>query len=162
MVEEAVVTGAAIWEKMLADPKFQSQPEQLREVFRPFVEAVPVVLKEDLEKVVSNANIGRARAKFLRYCLDNGYMKEMIVAASEGKAGWFAKWLGSFVATRLMRIVIKGIEKSADESERNLQSNVWFDPKMDEWHVVGELTIGKLLLLAPQVILRVVDDKDDK
>jgi hypothetical protein len=100
--------GQAVWQKLLDDPKFAEEPEFVRIAFKPYVEAMPEVLKTLLDELATDETIRQACRLFSNYLKDNGYAEALYSAALE---------LNDVEAYReRQRIALLKLEKGLDDA----------------------------------------------
>jgi len=159
------VTAEAVWNKINEDPEFLQESESIREVARPFIEALPIMLAEQLDSPVNVMNVNKAKLTFLRYCVDNGYVAAA-TAATYGNAldflvdGVLLETFEStlkraietleFINEMMPRLESGGL--SNDEIMLSQKANLNQETRKE--YLEGALTIGRLLAIQPMVIVR--------
>ena len=76
---------AVIWTELMKDRLFATFPEWQCEVFKPFVEAMPVALADLLDEPMTLQSFAKAKLAFLRYCLDNHLSQKIDEADPDNK-----------------------------------------------------------------------------
>lgn len=160
------VTSEAVWTKISKDPEFIQQPEAVREATRPFVEALPTVLVDLMDKPANLSNTMRAKVLFLRYCVDNGFIKAAVEAMPEESLGFFDREdLVPMLESALSGAIEMADELTGDvtalleenglsEDDVMLGDKVGFTPETATLYRAGELTIGRLLVTQPMIIVK--------
>jgi len=160
------VTSEAVWTKIGDDAEFLQQPEAVREATRPYVEALPNVLADSLDQPANLNNTMRAKFLFLRYCVDNGFIKAAVEAMPEEALGFLDRedmfpMLESALAGAIeMADELTGDisalleENGVTEDEVMLSPKVGFNTETAAMYRAGELTIGELLVAQPMIIVK--------
>ena len=160
------VTAEAVWTTMSEDAEFQQQPEAVREATRPYVEALPTILAGVLDAPATLNTTMNAKVTFLRYCVENGFIKASVDAMPEEALGFFdrdelpemlegALSQAIDMLEKLTGNVTAFLEKNGvTEEQVMLSSNVGFNDEARKLYQAGELTIGKLLTIQPMIIVK--------
>lgn len=69
-----MLTGDVIWDGMMNEPDLAAQPEAVQSVLRSFVDHLPVLVEDLLDKPATLQNIITAKLRFLRYCSENDFI----------------------------------------------------------------------------------------
>lgn len=160
-----------VWDKILTDPEFADQPETVKDAMRPFFMAAPVVLIDLLDLPVTLANLMTAKLMFLQYCLENDYIRTVVDATPEEALGLF----GPTEVIALLESALCGLIQQLSEltnpeavaellaiqgiteEEVMLGPKVNFAPSTAVLYQNGELTIRRLLIEQPMVIVKNTD-----
>lgn len=160
------VTPEEVWKKMQEDAEFLQQPETVQEATRPYIEALPVILADLLDQPASLDNTMQAKVKFLRYCIENGYITAVVNAMPEEAFIFFSREdLPGMFEGMLSQLIDMLEELTGDvsallkaqgvtEEEVMLGSNVGLNDEARLLYQSGSLTIGKLLVVQPMVIVK--------
>lgn len=160
------VTADVIWTKINEDVEFMQQPEAVREAMRPYVEALPTILADMLDTPVTLTSATKAKVIFIRYCLDNGFVKAAVDAMPDEALGFFDRddlpemmegLLGQ--ALEMAEEMIGNVQAMLEangvtEEQVMLSSNVGFQAEARALYQARKLTIGKLLSVQPMVIVK--------
>lgn len=161
----ASVTAQEVWNQINKDAEFRQQPAQVREAMRPYIEALPTVLANLLDKPATLSNTMQAKVDFLRYCVNNGYIKVVVTATPEEALGWYDReelvemfdgMIGQLIdmAEELTgdAALLKGL--GVTEDQVMLGPNVGLNAKAQALYKSKKLTIGKLLQIQPMLIVK--------
>lgn len=153
----------SIWDKVQSERKFQMQPPAVREATRPFIEAMPNILAEMLEKPVNLENLLQAKIKVLRYCLEHGFIGIMVDAMPDdiflfGKDS--AKSMMEATLSRLidtLEPIVTAVPEflkaqGLTEEQIMLSPEAKLNEEMQALYKSGQLTIGRLLEEQPMAI----------
>lgn len=167
-----MIKGSKVWIALMAQEEFTSQtPEAVMEAMRPYVEAMPEVLGQELlEKKVGLGSLFEAKVAFIRYCLENAYLEKTTEAIHEDEFFFMG---GPENAVAMMRASLEQLlplfsEIAADVAtflesrgitEQQALSNPQFGFNAENLVAMqkGKLTIGGLLLSQPLVIIKNTD-----
>ena len=167
MNEKSDVIGTEIWKQIQEDPDFLIQPEKIRGTYKEVVEALPNVLGELLDQQLTLTNMIGAKVRFLRYILDpeTGFIEKYALALPDENIGLMSREeLPSTLreimggALEMLESMAGGIlimleEQSIAQSDFLQTDKVGLGPKAIDLLRKGELTIGRLILVQPMVII---------
>jgi hypothetical protein len=162
----STVTAEAVWEKINQDAEFLQQPEAVREAMRPYVEALPTILADVLDTPTTLNATMKAKVNFLRYCVDNGFIKAAVDALPDESIGFFDRdELPEMFEGLITQAIEVAEELTGDvsalleangvtEEQVMLGPNVGLNNESRSLYEAGELTIGKLLMVQPMLIFK--------
>ena len=154
------VTPEAVWEAHLRDPEISALSPEMLEVLREYVWQLPSLLLWDLDKPATVATVLEAKLKFLKHCLENGFVKKAVAVE---RAGVFDEVLAEMMEGVFADLLFQ-FESSLDNLDEILKQNGMTDEELmlrdhmglkeeaKSLYRSGELTIGRLLLVQPSVI----------
>ncbi|CAN5171760.1 hypothetical protein BH09PAT1_BH09PAT1_1640 [soil metagenome] len=150
------VLAVEIWEALVEDPIFQKGgPEEMQLLMRPFVEALPVTLGEELlASLVSVPTLMKAKMLFLRYCIDNGFVKQAAEASG----------FPEFMLQGLLESLLGQLEQFVENSAQLLEESGMTEAEVFEQEKLGirqevldqiraGMTIEQLLVTQPSIIV---------
>ncbi len=149
------VSKEAIWDALISDPRFQnSGPEELQQVFRPFVEALPEILEELLSVPVSVQAVMKAKLLFIKYCHAHEFVKkftEILDFPADELEKYFQSLIEELIplAGETAATLAKfGVTEEMILSEKMLSIRPEVSKKIKEG-----MTMGELLVTQPSVIV---------
>jgi len=159
------VSGEKVWQKLCEDEEFQKQLESVREVMRPFVEALPMLLGELLDTPVTLVSICQAKVKFLRYCLEHDFISKAYEATPEEALGFFTREIYASMLENTFNQLIDLMEEQIPQlptllqrmglaEQDHLLDSAGFREEARELYLLGELIVGRLLLVQPMIIVK--------
>lgn len=161
-----MVTKEGLWAKVNEDPEMQRQTEAVREALRPYIEAAPAVLADLLDKPAIFTNIVQAKVRFIRYCIDNGFIKNIVVAMPDGALNLFSSDDVSEMLQKTLNLLSdmsRGLladlpaflkKYGMTEDQIILSPEMGLNAEARKLYGAGQLTIEKLLLVQPTIILK--------
>lgn len=161
-----MLTSDVIWAGMMTEPDLAAEPEAIQEVMRSFVDHLPVLLADLLDKPANFQNIIKAKLRFLRYCSENDFIAKYADAMPDDALGFLSRDEFKDMFTGLFADLVEMMEpiaiSAADflkeqgipEETLMLGDNVGLAGEARNLHMSGNLTIGKLLELQPAIIVR--------
>ena len=160
------VDSQKVWEAFERDPASVSYPGPLREAVKPTVLKLPEILSEQLETPVTFESLMGAKVVFIKYCLDNGVIKELVEVIPNDL-------LGSFSRSGILDSMLENLSASLDtftdiakdvpkflEDNGISEQDVLFSPdfglgeEVKKEYLEGHLTIGRLIEIQPMVIVK--------
>jgi hypothetical protein len=162
----STVTAAAVWIKINEDVDFLQQPESVRDATRPYVEALPIILADMLNAPVTLNSVMKAKVAFLRYCVDNGFIKAAVDAMPDEALGFFDREdLPEMFESLLTQAIDMAEELTGDvagllkengltEEKVMLGPSIGLNDEARSLYQAGELIIGELLLIQPMLIVK--------
>lgn len=160
------VSPEAIWEKAKSDSDFAAMPEAMQDVLKPFLEALPTVLADQLDNKATLANIMKAKVTFLRNALENGFIAKMLPAVPDEMLGVLSRDTWSRMISNSMQDLIElaeGIlqhgqelldEQGITEDQVMRSERAGLNPEALRLYLAGELTIAKILEVQPMIIAK--------
>lgn len=166
------VSGDAVWKALSEDPLFLAEiPEELWPALKPYIEALPEILADLLDEPVTLMTLLKAKAAFVRYCLESDYACEMAAAIPEDQL-FFVGISNEEVIARmdaLTRGALQFLETIVEDVPGFLQvfdvteeqAILAFKPVLSPENLkkyrAGKLTIGDILLSQPMLIIKNID-----
>lgn len=152
-----ILTGNDVWEAILTDPQFIPQiPEgnsPQRAAIRPYIEGSVRALGDQLDTIVTLQSYAKARASYLRFCVENDYGEVMRGVGWTVPKGMF-KYLSEMYES-IAEDTTEFLEDNCmTEEEVMLSQIIELNPDNQLKYREGTLTIGELLLTQPTVIIR--------
>jgi hypothetical protein len=158
-------TKESIWKKLSEHPEFLENPEEVRNVMRPYIEAMPEVMDELLDLPVNLQNLVQAKILFLRHCLDNGCIEKTMAAMpadmlafvnAEMLEGLFTELLQSLdeVLGELVLNTPAFLERIQASEEQIILGKFGLNEEATALYKAGQLTIGKILEIDPMALVR--------
>lgn len=156
------VSPEVIWEKANQDSEFTDLPKPMQEALKPFIEALPTVLADQLDNRATLVGISKAKVTFLRYCLDNDLAGKIILKM----LGHYTKSSSSEMMEASMRQLLDSIDEIVQNAQAILEAqavsedevmrseSVGLNPEALSLYLAGELTIAKLLEVQPMLIAK--------
>jgi hypothetical protein len=163
---EKTVSAQKIWEVLMKDKEFAAQPEPTLKATRPFIDAIPGILKDMLNVQATLSNLSKAKVAFLRYCLDHDYIKIMVDAMPDEALGFFDREDLPGMFESMLDLLIDSFEplvenalailKARGVTEDQLMTgpNVGLSGKALKLYRAKKLTIADLLELQPGIIVK--------
>lgn len=161
-----VLTSSDVWAKVMEDPEIAQQPESVRDALRPYIEALPTVLADQLDQPADLANVMKAKIAFLRYCVDNGFIRAMVEAIPDEALGFMSRGsLPDMLQSQMSGLIDAAEELTGDvkslldaqgvtEKQVMLSDDIGLNEEARSLYEVGSLTIGELLQVQPMVIAK--------
>jgi hypothetical protein len=161
-----MLTSESIWAKLMNDPGIATQPESVREVMRSFVAALPGLCAEMMEMPANLQNIIEVKLRYLRHRTTNDYFAKIVDALPNDSLRFFTRdeFTGMFdelVEQSFLLFEFIASDVNAYLSELGVsESTVMMSPVIGlsgearQRYVEGELTIGTLLELQPEIIVK--------
>lgn len=149
-----VPTPEAVWEVINADPEFLESSKPIREAMRPYVEALPVILADQLQDKVTFDSLKKAKLVFLQYCMANGFVQAMVEAMPHPLRS------RSNMPELIEKSMNQVIEATANGSSRAIQVqnlSSYMNEKAMALYESGALTIGGLLMVHPMYMVANTD-----
>ena len=141
---------------------------EIKRALQPFLKALPRVLEDYLGKLVCVETIQKARIAFLKYCLNSGYAEAFVSAMQEEPREEFGIDR-EFIERELRRRLVVAVEIGTNVSaylsshfltERIFLCNCGLSGEALSLYNRGELTVGRLLDLQPEIFVIVEMDFD--
>ncbi len=161
------ITGKQVLSALMNEPEYSTQPASVLAVTDPFMLAIPDVLKDHLDKIVTLATLMDAKITFLRYCVANEYVKKVVAAMPEDSFGWLdAKEAAEMMQGMMAQVVelLAEVVKDAPaflESQGITEEQMMAHPKggalrpnVFKLYKAGTLTIADVLKMQPMVIVK--------
>lgn len=160
------VNMAGVWSAVTQDSEWQQQPEKVQQAIKPFIEALPKVLSELLDKPVKLESLMAAKLAFLRYCLKHGYIKAVVDAMPDSALGPFDRKDLPDLLDGALRDAVEMAEAITSNMVEFLnqygvtEDDVMLGPKVglnantQSLYLSGQLTIAQLLEKQPMVIVK--------
>ena len=165
-------TGEQVWEAMCQDPAFQAEvpPGKPRELFRELGMRLPEILAEHLDKPLTLRSLIEAKLAVAKDVADGDFMERLIAAYPvQMFQGQDMQGLVAMAKTVLSQALtsMDGVLADFDvfiRRQNASEEQLLAHPKggklgpaaMAEYRA-GTLTVGRLLALQPQVIVKNVD-----
>lgn len=166
----AKVSGDCVWKALLKEERFRAEvSEGQMPVFEPFVKVLPEVLVDILDEPVTLATLMNAKAVFVRYCLENGFLHAIVATVPEEQLFLF----GLEGMVDMLEAALYGaldiFETIVGDAPAFLQSigvteeQVLTSPKVGmskknlKRYRAGKLTIADILVSQPSVIVKNTD-----
>lgn len=111
-----------IWKEILKDPEMASMGEPVIVACKPYFMALPEVLEKYLDETVTLKSLMSAKMAFLRYCLDNGYIKACVDATPEQSLTFFDRDELSGMIQNMLESLVEIIEPIANDALKFLKS----------------------------------------
>lgn len=160
------ITGQEVLDALMRDSEYLIYPKQVLDVMKPFMLAIPEVLKDILGKKVTLDTLLEAKVVFLRYLCENGYVSAVVKSMPEELLGI----LGRDDVLELMEGMVSELVEMLAEMAKDVpaflegqgvtEEQVMADPSMAlkpnvlELYKAGKLTVADLLRLQPMVIVK--------
>lgn len=166
MTQATDVTPEAIWMKLNEDQEFQAQPEAVRKVTQPFIEALPTILANQLDLPVTLNNLTQAKFDWMNYCLKNGYIEACMAVMPDEAFNFYSREEMPDVMKELLEQALEmatGLighveelleEYGVTEDQILLQPKNGFNAEIRERYLAHTLTIGDVLLIQPAIITK--------
>ncbi|MDA1316476.1 MAG: hypothetical protein O3B87_00450 [bacterium] len=140
-----------IWVVLMDDPTFASTYERETQAHKPFVDALPELFKEEMNKYVGAALLMQLRSKYLSYCLQNDYVGTVLGGRFKGA---FQKELekATILYSSSARFVDESIKKQ-NKTDIEWLMHFCLSPASLTMHSEGILTVRQLLLTQPMAII---------
>ncbi len=161
------ITGKQILAALMKDPEYSAQPASVLAVTDPFMLAIPDALKDHLDKIVTLATLMDAKIAFLRYCVENDYVKKVVAAMPEDSFGWMdAKGVVEMMQGIMAQVVeilaefvkdVPAFLESQGITEEQMMAHpkgVALKPNVLKLYKAGNLTIADVLKMQPMVIVK--------
>lgn len=168
-------SGDAVFAAFRTDPHLpQDLPDDDPQlvIAEPFIRALPEILKDYLDQLVTLRALFEAKVRYAQYCLDNGILARATALLPEETGGFFSITRDSLVKMleEQLRTIIAEIPKALDtldsalaeagltEREVMLSDQVAFIDAAKALYEASTLTFGDLLGIQPGVI--VIEESD--
>jgi len=160
------IEGKQVFEVIMKDEEFKSQPENVIKAIEPFVLALPEILKDQLSSIVTVTTLLNAKLAFLKYCMENDYIKKVTDEVPDDNFGMFGRESMVAISQAAVEQSIQAIPQTINKLAEILASQglseeqVLFggeNPIMENLrsdYKNGTLTIGDLLLKQPMAIVK--------
>ena len=162
------ITPEDLWEAVNRDEGFAKYPDNVKEFLRPFVEALPEVLKETWDQKVTYITLIRSRELFLHYCINNHLLRKMALLVPYRLFGAHDPWHFSVqVQTIILTLiadaqqllkdpqtVLKYTERTLGLTERDLVRS-GLAGELKGLYDEGSLTIGHLVTNNPCAVIHI-------
>lgn len=158
------VTGQEVWEALLNDPNLADQ-ESFLPVLQQIVEAVPLILTEELPLLVTFETLLQCRVKFIQYLLDHDFVAKAINLLPESDFDLMDRedvavmmQSGFETIVQLAGPILANVgeflaDQGMTDAEIVLSSTTGLNIPMRNSYRAGTLTIEELMRRQPGVIL---------
>ena len=159
------VNFSTVWSNLNNDPKFEQNPESVREAAKPHIEALLKELDEHFGNVATLQNYTDARMVCLRYFLNSSYIDDVVNAMPvKSLMGFSIKDLAE-MSKGMMESALEMFEPMSKDVAAFLEENgvtedqVMLNPQVGlrdearQLYKKHNLTIGKLFELQPMALI---------
>jgi len=157
------ITGKQILAALMKDPEYSAQPASVLAVTDPFMLGIPEALKDHLDNVVTLATLMDAKIAFLRYLVDNEYVKKVVAAMPKDSFGLMdAKEVAEMMLDAMGQVieifaeVVKDVPtflEALEITEEQMMVQA-LNPNTLKLYKTGTLTIAVVLKMQPMVIVK--------
>lgn len=151
------VTADNVWNAVVQEPEFAMQPEEQKEVMKPFIEALPNVLQDELANEVTVESLLAAKIKFQRYCMKNGLITALCKVVPDAFEGMMESIFEQVID--MLEDIVADVPSFLEENgiDENIFLNlpqVGLNEQARKMYNEGNLTIGELLVTSPWTLLK--------